>query len=309
MNDQSEAAQKGSSQMEPWPELEPYSRMIHLDVSQVDLFYFDTKGEDLPVCVLIHGLADEADSWRHIVTPLSETHRVIVPDLPGFGRSSKPKTRYTVPWMSSVLCEFLDSLAVNDALLCGSSLGGILSQNLSRDRPDLVSSLVLVDGVVPSLPQKINMALLLFLIPFAGEFLYKRLRQDPEGAYRTLMPYYHDLSGLSAEDRAFLYKRVNQRVWDEDQMFAFFSILRNLGPWMKKQNKAFTAAVKKMNIPTLILWGEDDYIMPIANGRALKHLDDSIDFEIVKEAGHLPHQEQAEAFLTLVRVFLEKQKV
>ena len=87
--------------MTPWPSLAPYAQTIPLTGG--DLFYYDTKkplpDSPLPVpdsplphkkptIVLIHGLADEADTWRHIIHALADTGcRIIAPDLPGFGRS------------------------------------------------------------------------------------------------------------------------------------------------------------------------------------------------------------------------------
>jgi len=291
--------------MEPWPDLEPYSGRIELKRSSVNLFYYDTGGDGLPVCVLVHGLADEADTWRHIVRPLSATHRVIVPDLPGFGRSGKPRRRYTVPWLCGVLGEFLDTLSVKDALLCGSSLGGILCQKISLDRPDLVGRLVLADGVLLTAPQKISLSLLLFLTPFVGESLYTRLRKDPDGAYQTLIPYYHDLGGMPGKDREFLHKRVNERVWDDGQKYAFFSVLRNMGPWLRKRQKSIRRILPESLVPTLILWGEDDRIMPADSGRVLDRLQEHSVFKTIREAGHLPHQEQPERFLALLREFLQ----
>jgi pimeloyl-ACP methyl ester carboxylesterase len=293
--------------MEPWSELEPYSKVIHLENSQLDLFYFDTSSPNLPVCILIHGLADEADSWRHMVKPLSETHRVIIPDLPGFGRSSKPRTLYSIPWITDVICEFLDTLTIHKALLWGSSLGGILSQNIFFTRPDLVSSLILEDGVIPLTTQKTSLPFLLFLIPFLGETLYSKLGKNPQKAYETLIPYYYDLEGLSEKDRSFLFTRVNQRVRDKKQRYAFFSILRHMSSWLQSQKKSLPDLLRTMNIPTLILWGEDDRIMPVDLGRSQQELQENIEFEIIEGAGHLPHQEKPEIVAESFRQFLKKQ--
>jgi pimeloyl-ACP methyl ester carboxylesterase len=291
--------------MEVWPDLEDSQEIIKLNHSNVELFYYDTRGDELPVCVLVHGLADEADTWRHVVLPLSKTHRVLVPDLPGFGRSSKPKVPYTVPWLSSVLIEFLDSQSVHDALICGSSLGGVLSQNISLERPDLVSRLVLVDGVINMDSPRISFPLLLFLTPFLGELLYNSLRKNIDKAYQTLEPYYFNLKGMSEADRAFLCKRVHDRVWDEGQKYAFFSVLRNLGPWLRQRQKTLHREMTEFTIPTLIIWGENDPIMPRKIGMRLHDILTKSEFEIIKDAGHLPHQEQPVKFLDILKSFIK----
>ena len=65
--------------------------------------------------------------------------------------------------------------------------------------------------------QALNLNLLLFMIPGVGEWLYTRLRRDPQAAYDTLRPYYADLEGMAQADRDFLFQRVNERVWSDKQ--------------------------------------------------------------------------------------------
>ncbi|MCS6863432.1 MAG: alpha/beta fold hydrolase, partial [Abditibacteriales bacterium] len=76
--------------MEPWPALAPYVRKVQLR-SGLTLFAFEAGAPDAPPLLLIHGLGDEADTWRHVFLPLAERYHVIAPDLPGFGRSDKPR--------------------------------------------------------------------------------------------------------------------------------------------------------------------------------------------------------------------------
>ncbi len=100
--------------MRPWPSLEPFGRTLALPKSELDLFFFDSGlAEGAPI-LLVHGLGDEADSWRHIIPELSNRHRVLVPDLPAFGCSYQPhQPRACGSTQSSVLYILLRSLAIN----------------------------------------------------------------------------------------------------------------------------------------------------------------------------------------------------
>lgn len=76
-----------SRPMQPWPGLQPYARQVNLSKSGLSLYVYDAGPAGAGPMLLIHGLADEADTWRHLIDPLSTHHRVLAPDLPGYGRS------------------------------------------------------------------------------------------------------------------------------------------------------------------------------------------------------------------------------
>ena len=101
----------------PHPLLEPYAKTIN------QTFYFDS-GEDVDraVLVLVHGNGDEADTWRHVFTPLSRSFRVLALDLPGFGRS-KPLDNGNLKSLAAALSSFLEAVKLTRVHLVGSSLG------------------------------------------------------------------------------------------------------------------------------------------------------------------------------------------
>ena len=70
--------------MAPWPTLESYRQEISLPVNDLNLFYYKAGNIDLPTMIMIHGLGDDADTWRHVFYPLSKLFHVIAIDLPGF---------------------------------------------------------------------------------------------------------------------------------------------------------------------------------------------------------------------------------
>ena len=278
--------------MEAYPGLEGFSQTIDLPGNKLRLFFYDSGGSREPAVLLIHGLGDEADTWRHLIEPLSSRWRVIAPDLPGFGRSEKPVRAYTLEFLQSCLFELLERLSIQQVILVGHSMGGMLAQSMALEQPGMVKGLVLIDGGLLVQTQRLNPQLLISLIPGIGEWHYTKLRKDPQAAYATLSAYYDDIKKLPQNERDFLYKRVNQRVWSDDQRRAYFSTLRSMAASVPRMQKGLREQLAGLKTATLILWGEKDLINPLENGDVLVHAQPSAQLEIIPEAGHMPHQEQ-----------------
>jgi pimeloyl-ACP methyl ester carboxylesterase len=280
--------------MEPWPGLAPYARRVILPRSQVDLHVVDSGAQGQPAILLLHGLGDEADTWRHIFPALSPEYRVIAPDLPGFGRSDQPARAYTIPFFQAVILELMDALSLPRGILVGHSMGAVIAHSIALQAPERVERLVLISGSLAIRSQRLNLGTLLFLVPGLGEWLYKRLRRDPQAAYHTLEPYYHHLKDLPEADRQFLFQRVNERVWSEGQRRAFLSTLRNLAALISGQQGRLAAQLAGLAVPTLVIWGREDRINPVENGQALLQVQPAARLKLLDGAGHNLHQERPE---------------
>lgn len=255
-----------------------------------------------PALLLIHGLGDEGDSWRRVIPALAEQFYVLAPDLPGFGRSPLPDGSCTVTVNARALAGLLQALKVPRATLVGHSAGAMAAQRLALAAPHLVERLILLAGALPvgvSLPPP--GPLYLFLTPGIGEWVYTQLRQSQEAAYATLRPYYADLDALPIEEQAFLRQRVWERVWSDRQRTAFLSLLR----WMTFDGAVranqYRAQLAQCQIPTTLVWGEHDQIVPQALGQAMARLMPQATFQTMAGAGHNLHHEQPEAVINLIR--------
>ena len=290
--------------MSPWPELEPYARTVRLPRQGLALHVYDAGAGTATPMLLIHGLGDEADTWRHVVAPLSANRRVIALDLPGFGRSDKPDRAYTLPFFQDVIIELLDVLAVPRAILIGHSLGAVISHHVALNHPERVERLVLISGALAARSQEIDLAMLLFLVPGLGEWLYTRLRRDPNAAYRTLELNYAHLDQLAEADREFLFQRVNERVWSDGQRRAFFSTFRNLARWVPAQQRDLASRLSKLEVPTLAVWGEADRVNSPQNARVLAQAQPAARLVLVPGAGHNLQQENPGAVLEAIRTWM-----
>jgi pimeloyl-ACP methyl ester carboxylesterase len=294
---------------QPWPGLAPFSRRVVLP-DGLSLHVYDSKPGELPAAgrdaqavLLVHGLGDDADTWRYLFEPLSRRRRVIALDLPGFARSDPAPGAYNLPFFKDTLVRLMDAMLLTQATLIGHSLGALLSQVLAFEQPSRVRRLVLLSGSVVARFQKINRELLLYLLPVIGERQYNRLRRSPQKAYETLRPYYASLDALPEGERSFLFERVNQRVWSDTQRAAFLSTLRSLARWAPAQRRFLEDRLAHSNTPTLLVWGDQDAINSLDNGRYAAQIQPDIKLVVLRQAGHNLQHEQPVSLIQSIQEF------
>ncbi len=124
-----------------------------------------------PAVVLLHGLGGFAQSWRDTIDALATRATVFALDLPGFGRSAKPRAAYRLGYFARALHAFLDAMGVSQASLVGHSLGGSVAVTYALTHPARVERLALVAGLVPGFNFRMSWAYRLIALPVIGEVL------------------------------------------------------------------------------------------------------------------------------------------
>lgn len=283
--------------------LRPYARNVAaggLQLHCYDAGGGDASGAATPM-ILIHGLGDEADTWRHVFVRLAQHRRVIALDLPGFGRSDRPQRAYTLAFFAQTVAALMAALGMERSVLVGSSMGAATAQRLALARPDVVEKLVLIGGCVPAQFGLPPLPMWAFLAPGLGELGYTSLRKSSDAGYSTLIPYYYQLDALPEADRAFLAERVRARVFSDGQRRAFLSALR----WMTIERALRAEQLRRQVIhqqtPTLLVWGEQDMIVPSAAAHAMAALLPNAQVRIIPACGHLPQQERPEELLAILQ--------
>jgi pimeloyl-ACP methyl ester carboxylesterase len=277
-------------------ELTSFARTLAVPGVSPALFFYDSaaRPEDTarymnttPV-ILIHGLGDEADTWRHIFPIFAKTRRVIAPDLPGFGRSVA-RGHPSIERHANAVRALLPGSG--KAILVGNSLGAAIAELVAFREPDRVAALALIDGGLPS-GGALTPGLIASLFPGVIERGYRAWRHDHEGAYRSLDPYYANLESLSQSDRDFLRARVIERVESETQCRAYGSSFRSYLRTAIFRSAWYARRLAALKVPLLVVWGERDRIIPISARDSLLALRPDTRAETVPESGHLPHQER-----------------
>jgi pimeloyl-ACP methyl ester carboxylesterase len=169
-------------------------------------------------------------------------------------------------------------------------------------KPELVEQLVLIGGCVPAQSGVPSLPMWMFLAPGVGEVSYTSIRTSPDAGYSTLRLYYYQLDTLPEADRLFLAQRVRARVFSNGQRRAFLSALR----WMAIERALRADQLRQLVInqstPTLLVWGEQDAIVPVAAAYGMAALLPNAAVQIIAECGHLPQQEKPAVLLELLNV-------
>ena len=302
-----------------WPSLEAYAKRLS-SKRFPGLFYYDYNppgASEKPTLILIHGLGDEADTWRHIIPLLGEAgYRTLAPDMPGFGRSLTSR-RSSLSLHRNAVLELAESVSgnsQNDFILAGSSMGAavaeaaallLLQNHKSQTGQSItIKALVLLDGCMP-MESSGSPELLLAALPFAGKKWYRSFRTDPEKAWQSLFPYYADIHGLKEEDKAFLRKRVMDRVYSPSQERAFFSTLRSM--IFQSLRSSYYRRIGSWPGKIALIWGENDKIIPktLTESFVKLRIDKPTEISVIQGAGHLPHQEKPAETANAIMGFLK----
>jgi pimeloyl-ACP methyl ester carboxylesterase len=297
-----------NTQMTPWPPLASCGNTLTFPGG--GLFYYDYKSPNFdpqkPALVFIHGLGDEADTWRHILPLLGEQgYRCIAPDLPGFGRSVW-RGKITVKGHAEAVIRLMAECglgAQQPVVLIGSSMGSGIAESTAFMVPEMIRALILLDGCFP-IPGSIGKGMFMLLLPGVGRRWYRSFRKNHNAAWKSLYAYYHDLDAMSGEDRQFLRERVIARVESENQERGYLSSLKSMIALFMFKKRSFALRIKQFKGNILLLWGEHDHIMPAAKNSIVRALRPDAVFGIVAGAGHLPQQEKPPETAEIILRFL-----
>jgi pimeloyl-ACP methyl ester carboxylesterase/cbb3-type cytochrome oxidase subunit 3 len=263
----------------------------YLDVAGLRLHVRDSGAREAPAVILLHGFGASLHTWEPLARPLSGEHRVIRFDLPGFGLTGvDPSGDYTDARSVQMLGALMDRLGLPAASLIGNSIGGKIAWNFAALHPDRVDKLVLIspDGFaspgfeygkkpqVPPLVRLMRYALPVFMVRQSLAPAYG----DPAALTDELVTRYRDLM-LAPGVRGAMIARMEQ-VMLEDPV----------------------PMLQRIRAPTLLLWGEKDAMIPVANAADyLKALPDARLVTFPK-LGHVPQEEAPDEVSAEVRKFL-----
>jgi pimeloyl-ACP methyl ester carboxylesterase len=309
----------------PWPSLQAYAKLFP-SKRFPGLFYYDhdpsgTAGRSgKPVLILIHGLGDEADTWRHLIPLLGAAgYRTLAPDLPGFGRSPIPRHSSLGRHRDAVLelAEAVSETYGSGIVLVGSSMGAAAAEAAalaaSAKNQNSIKALVLLDGCIPvkTISLSTLAGLLVTALPCIGKKWYRSLRDNPQGAWRSLFSYYADIHSLSEEDKDFLKARVMDRVLSPSQERGYFSSLRSM--IFQHLRSGYYRRIGRWPGKIALVWGEKDTVIPPAEAELFLKLrakaagGGSTELSIIPGAGHLPHQEKPAETAEAILAFLQRE--
>lgn len=251
--------------------------------------------------LLIHGLAGSSKTWHDTMPMLAERFDVIAPDLMGHGESAKPRGDYSLGAFASGLRDFLTVLDVGTVTIVGHSFGGGVAMQLAYQHPHLLDRLVLVGS--GGLGREVSWLLRLASLPGA-EYLMPIAFPKPAVQIGTGVGRFIGRQGIRSARLAEMWRAYSSLAGAENRG-AFVRTMRGViepgGQMVNASDRLYLAA----RVPTMILWGDRDAIIPVEHAHAAHEEIASSRLEIMEGVGHFPHVDAPERFVETLLDFVE----
>jgi len=254
-----------------------YSHFADIDGVRI---HYQEKGTGTPL-LLLHGFTSSTYSWKDVFEPLSKTFRVIAVDFKGFGFSGKPDGDYSSRAQATLIAHLLDYLKIDQAWLCGNSMGGEIALNVALLNPQRVAGLILIDSGGVEVPGSGSLAPGYLLIPVVGRVLTALSLTSDKLVRQGLEKSFFDHAKVTDERVANYYRPLQTRAGQ----------LAALRARTQAADFSIEQDLSRINVPTLIIWGAQDGIIPLEAGVKMSKLIRNSKLVILDSCGHLPQEE------------------
>jgi len=239
------------------------------------------KSENL---VLLHGIGASAERWSNVIPFLSKHFRTIVPDIIGFGYSDKPTVEYNIPFFVKFLEDFLNSLGVKKASIGGSSFGGLVAAEFAIKNTNIVNKLILVS---PAGTMKTSTKTL-------EEYILASLYPTHDNVWRAFINMAFDPRTVTEQT----IEEFIDRMKLPNAKYAFMSTMLGI-----RNTTNLASRLNKILSPTIIVWGEQDDMIPVKNAEDYRNIPNS-NLQVIPKCGHTPFTEKPEVFSKIAIDFL-----
>ncbi|HEY9770519.1 MAG TPA: alpha/beta fold hydrolase [Coleofasciculaceae cyanobacterium] len=253
--------------------------------------------------LLIHGFGASIGHWQKNIPVLAEAgYKVFALDLLGFGGSDKAALDYSLELWQSQIKDFWSEHINEPTIFIGNSIGALLALMLLTNHPEIAAGGVLINcaGGLNHRPGDLNPILSavmgtfnkLISHPVAGNFIFNNIRRKSQ-IRRTLYQVYCDRNAVTDE----LVEMLYQPSCDLGAQKVFASVLS--APAGQSPNELLT----NLSLPLLVIWGEKDPWTPVAGAKIYQDLANNnpeVQFQIIPNAGHCPHDENPQAVNAII---------
>ena len=238
--------------------------------------------------LFIHGLGSSADRWLDIPNTLSEKFHIIALDLPGFGESDKPKTMdYTIDNFRDIIIDFIKKTSINNGKtsIVGHSLGGYIAVEVAMEKQDLVENLILID----------SSGMLKKPTPLLEEYLLAAMNPTTNSVKKVFEQMVADPARIPSKLIEDFITRINL----PNAKNSFKSTLENSACTQVRLDR-----LRRIDIPTLIIWGIQDKVIPLEHSALFKESISNSYLEIIQDAVHAPFAEKPTQVCEILGNFL-----
>jgi abhydrolase domain-containing protein 6 len=241
--------------------------------------------------IMLHGFGGNKDNWPRFAKYFTPNYRVIIPDLPGFGDSSKPQdAKYNIMSQVERLNLFVKELKLTKFHIVGNSMGGSISGNYAATYPEMVKTLALFDSAGVNSLIKSERALLL------EKGINPLVAKDEKGYDKLLGICFYKPPQLPSVIKKYLAK---QAIKDASLNEKIYNEITNT------DLTVLEGKLNKITAPTLIVWGDSDKVIDVSSVPIFKKNIRNSQSAIIKECGHLPMMEKPQETASIYQDFLK----
>lgn len=240
-----------------------------------------------PTVILLHGLGGSTQVWQFNIAALAEKYRVVVPDQIGFGKSDKPLVNYRIRTYVDFLDQFCKQLQIERATLIGNSMGGWIAAMFTASFPERVDKLVLVDAAGYTPPKDFDTRVFFGLNPTTREGM------------KVLVAKVFYNKAFQADATIDLLIAARLAAGDG---YTINSITESI----IRGEDFLDDIVKTIKRPTLLIWGRQDGLIPLADGERFNRDIAGSKMVVIDQCGHVPHTEKPGEFNAAVLKFLSE---
>lgn len=264
-----------------------------------DLSYVDNGSG--PVVLFIHGILGSQQQWARLVDRVDDDHRVLVPDLFGHGESDKPVGDYSLSAHAATMRDLLDHLGIERVTLVGHSLGGGIAMQFFYLFPERVERLVLVSS--GGLGREVNIVLRSATLPGAAQVLSVLASAPVVSQVEALGRGASRLGWRPGSDLSAIWRGFSS-LGDRGSRSAFLATTRAVIDVGGQTISAHDHLEGALPIPTLIVWGSKDRMIPVAHALSVQSALPDCRVEVFEGAGHFPHLDDPSRFARVLRDFV-----
>lgn len=237
--------------------------------------------------ILMHGLGGYAERWTNLIPLLSKKFRIFAPDLIGYGQSDKPSEDYTPELFVKFVFDFIESLGIKKTFMIGTSLGGQIVAECAATQSSTIEKIILISpaGIMRKSTPTLDAYTMAALYP---------TKESVKNAYQMMIGPGKQVSEISIERFVTHMSRPNAKM-------VFLSTLLGL-----KNAPDLYEKLEKIIIPTLLIWGKEDKLIPFEYSQQFVSHIKNCEFMPMEGCGHSPYVEEPEKLAEFILRFLSQ---
>jgi pimeloyl-ACP methyl ester carboxylesterase len=258
-----------------------------------------------PALLLLHGLGCDHTTWAPVIAALARRYTVIAPDLLGHGRSAKPRADYSVGGYANGMRDLLTVLGIDKVTVVGHSFGGGIAMQFAYQFPERTERMILV--APGGLGSEVTPAIRAITLPGFGQAMgmltLPGVRHAAKIGLRGLAA-----SGISRARDLDEVAEIIESFKDPRARAAIRHVVSAVVDWRGQVVTMTDRAYLTQAMPMCVVWGSEDSVIPVRHAQVAAEVAPFATVEVIEDAGHFPHKDHPQQFVTIVNDFVRSTK-